>query len=267
MRGGTGLETPTAGRTYSLTAPDGISRGTCIAFLLFISMVGAYVPRLTAGSQKESEVVAAVDRAEEDRETKLLGYSVQESYALFRRADADPSAVMDVATTYAKNKGKAYSIVSESGSRTARFVLRKILQNEEQLSRGQNRNDLLITSRNYEMSLSDPAVHQLDKRDCLVLQIKPRKQSPYLLDGKIWVDATNYHIVRVEGTAAAGSGLAGRPTIERDYTDIDGVPVAVHAKSVSSQLLLGDTVLEIRYQNYRLNVSGGDAHRTSSLKE
>ena len=240
---------------------------TCIAFLLFISVSGAYVPRVTAASQKESKVVAAVNRAAEDRETKLLGYSVQESYALFRRADADPSAVMNVAATYAKDKGKIYNVVSESGSRTGKFVLHKILQNEEQLSHGQDRNDLLITSQNYEMSLSDPAVHQLDNRDCLVLQIKPRRQTPYLLDGKIWVDATNYHIVRVEGTAAAASGLAGRPTIERDYTDMDGVPMAIHARSVSSQLLLGETVLDIKYQNYRLNVSGGNAHRASSLQQ
>ena len=219
---------------------------------------------ITAASQKESEVVAAVNRAEEDREANLLGYSVQESYALFRRADADPSAVMDVATTYSKDKGKIYNVVRESGSRTGKFVLHKILRNEEQLSHGQDRNDLLITSQNYEMSLPDPAVHQLDNRDCLVLQIKPRRQTPYLLDGKIWVDATNYHIVRVVGTAAAASGLAGRPTIERDYTDMDGVPVAIYARSVSRQLLLGETVLDIKYQNYRLNVSGGNAHRASS---
>ena len=260
MRSSAGLETATERRAYSLPARDGINRLRCIAALLFISIVRTDVPRLAAGSQKESEVVAAVDRAAEDRETKLLGYSVQESYALFRRADADPSAVMNVATTYAK-EGKVYNIVSESGSRTGKFVLHKILENEEQLSHGQDRNDLLITSQNYEMSLSDPAVHQLDKRDCLVLQIKPRRQTPYLLDGKIWVDATNYHIVRVEGTAAAASGLAGRPTIERDYTDMDGVPVAIHARSVSSQLLLGETVLDIEYQNYRLKVSGGSEHR------
>jgi hypothetical protein len=117
------------------------------------------------------------------------------------------------------------------------------------------------------MSLSDPAVHQFDKRDCFVLQIRPRRQSPYLLDGTIWVDATNYHIVRVEGTAAAASGSAARPMIERDYTDIGGIPLAVHAKSVSSQALLGETVLEITYQNYKLNVSGKDAHRASSLNE
>lgn len=267
MRSSAGLETATERRAYSLPARDGINRLRCIAALLFISIVRTDVPRLAAGSQKESEVVAAVDRAAEDRETKLLGYSVQESYALFRRADADPSAVMNVATTYAKGKGKVYNVVSESGSRTGKFVLHKILENEEQLSHGQDRNDLLITSQNYEMSLSDPAVHQLDKRDCLVLQIKPRRQTPYLLDGKIWVDATNYHIVRVEGTAAAASGLAGRPTIERDYTDMDGVPVAIHARSVSSQLLLGETVLDIEYQNYRLRVSGGSEHRASSLQK
>lgn len=58
------------------------------------------------------------------------------------------------------------------------------------------------------------------------------RSSPYLLDGKIWIDATHYHVVRVEGTAVAASALTGRPTVERDCTDIDGVPVAIHARSV-----------------------------------
>ena len=236
----------------------------CIALALFSLALLAYVPRLAAASHKESEVITAVDKAEADRETRLLGYSVQESYALFRRGDANPSALMDVSTTYTKDKGKTYQTVNESGSRTGRFVLHKILQNEEQLSHGQDRNDLLITSRNYDMSLPDPAVHKLNNRDCLVLQIKPRRTSPYLLDGRIWVDATTYHVVRVQGTAAAGSALTGRPTLERDYTDIDGVPVAIHARSVSSQMLLGQTVLDIKYQNYKLTVSG-DTHRASPL--
>lgn len=265
MRSRTGLETPSGGHTYPLPAGGGMSIFGCIAFLLFLLVPGAYVPRLTAASQKEGRVVAEVDKAAEDRESKLLSYSVQESYALFRRADADPAAVMDVSTTYSKDKGKVYKIISESGSRTGRFVLHKVLQNEEQLSRGQQRNEILITSRNYEISLSDSAVHECGKRNCLVLQIKAKRPSPYLLDGKIWVDATTYHIVRVEGTAAAASPLTGRPTIERDYSDIDGVPMAIHARSVSSQMLLGETVLDIKYQNYRLNVSGENVHGTPPL--
>ena len=209
--------------------------------------------------------MAAVGKAEEGREARLLGYSVQELYALFRRGDENPSAVMDVSTTYLKDKGKTYKIVSESGSQTGRFVLKKILQNEEQLSRGQDRADVLITSRNYDMSLPDSSVHKLYGRDCLVLQIKPKRSSPYLLNGKIWVDAANYHVVRVEGTAAAAaSAFTGRPTIERDYTDIDGVPVATHARSVSGQMLLGETVVNITYENYRLNLEG-DAHRAGSF--
>jgi hypothetical protein len=90
----------------------------------------------SAGVSSERDVVAAVDRAKRDREAKLLGYSVQESYALFRRGETKASAEMVVSTTYIKNKGKSYQILRESGSTTGRFVLQKILQNEEQLSEG-----------------------------------------------------------------------------------------------------------------------------------
>jgi len=71
----------------------------------------AYIPRVTAASRNQTEILEAVEKAEKDREARLLGYSVHESYALFRRGDRDPSAVMDVATTYIKDKGKSYQVV------------------------------------------------------------------------------------------------------------------------------------------------------------
>ena len=266
MRRAPGTEIPGTRYTSSLPAGSRLWLFLCLVIVLMISARLAYIPRVTAGSRNQTEILDAVEKAEKDREARLLGYFVHESYALFRRGDRDPSAVMDVATTYIKDKGKSYQVVRESGSRIGRFILKKILQNEEQLSQGQQRADALITSRNYDMSVPDSVVHELYGRNCLVLQINPKRSSPYLLDGKIWVDATNYHVVRVEGTATATAalGLSGRPMVERDYAEVNGFPVAIHARSVSSQVLLGETVVEIKYENYKLNFLGEGAHRVGT---
>jgi hypothetical protein len=208
----------------------------------------------SAESRTAGDVVKGVDEAGYARESKLARYTVREKYVLSRKDSSTPTAEMTVNATYIKGAGKTYETVSESGSSAEKLVLHRVLQNERQLSQRRDRQDFLITSHNYEMSLSDLNEHDFHGRKCLIVSIKPKHPSPYLLDGKIWVDANTYHLVRVEGKPTADPSLwTGRPTVERDYTDVDGFPVATQARSISKQALLGETTLEIRYENYQLS--------------
>lgn len=205
-------------------------------------------------SRTPLDVTRGVDQAEYSREKNLAGYTVQERYTLFRRGENTPAALLVVETTYNRSNGKAYRVISESGSWAGKFVLHKILQNEVELSRGDSRQAVLITSRNYDMSVPDLSEHMINGRKCLIVAIVPKRQSPYLLAGKIWVDAETYHPVQLEGEASAEASVwTGRPSIAREYADLEGIPVATHARSTSKQKLLGETVLEIEYENYRLS--------------
>jgi hypothetical protein len=190
------------------------------------------------------------------REKNLTGYTVQETYSLYRRGDDSPSAQMVVQTTYAAAAGKTYHVLSQSGSSTGKLVLHRILKSEEQLTKPGEREHLLITSANYEMSVPDLQPHELHGRKCFIVTIKPLRSSPYLLAGRIWVDADSYHVIRVEGAPTSESSMwAGHSTVERDYVDVDTVPVAVHTKSTSRNALLGESTLNVKYENYRLSVS------------
>lgn len=200
------------------------------------------------------EVIKRIDQAGYAREQNLVGYTVREKYSLFRRGDDTPAAVIVVDTSYKKGSGKTYNVASESGSTSGKLVLRRVLNREQQLSQGEDREGILITSRNYDMALDDFNQHDFLGRQCLVLSVRPKRASPYLLAGRIWVDAATYHLVRIEGKPTADPSMwTGTPMIERDYTDVDGVPVAIHARSTSKQRLLGETVLDIIYQDYHLS--------------
>jgi hypothetical protein len=201
----------------------------------------------------EADIVKGVDQAAYARENNLTGYTVRETYQLFRRGGNSPESQVMVETTYVRDGDKSYKTLSESGSASGKLVLHRILKDEKELSQSKSREDSLITSRNYQMSTPDTGEHELRGRKCLIVLIKPRRSSPYLLDGKIWVDASTYHIVRLEGVPSAEpSIISGRPFVERDYSDIDGFPLAVSAKSTSKQKFLGETVLLIQYENYKL---------------
>ena len=124
-----------------------------------------------------------------------------------------------------------------------------------------NRATALITPANYEMTAKGLGV--VDGRKCVAVEIKPRKESPYLFSGTIWVDAQTESIVQLQGiTSKSPSVLTGPSQVFRQYMIMDGFAMATHAHAVSNSSLLGQTVIKIDYTGYQINPSR-DAGNTS----
>jgi hypothetical protein len=167
---------------------------------------------------------------------------------------------MLVKTTYRKQQGKSYEIISQSGSTFWRNeVLATLLNNEKHMSLPGNVETALIDSANYEMTLDTTAREQLNGRDCLVLDINPRRTSQFLFKGKVWVDARDYSIVLLKGRASKSAFfLASAAEVTRQYEEVSGLPMATHAQATSVSSLLGQTVVKIDYTNYHVDlVTGG----------
>jgi hypothetical protein len=204
-----------------------------------------------------STVVHGVDSSVRNRIDHLAGYTVTEHYAVFRGHDESKQvADMVVKTTYRKESGKSFAIVSQSGSSFWRSeVLDRLLDNEKRMSQPTNVESALINSSNYEMSLAQNSEQKLDGRDCVVLDIAPRRSSEFLFKGKLWVDAHDYAIIQLKGTAGKSAFfLASAAEVTRQYTEISSFPMATHAKAVSGSALLGQTVVKIDYTNYSLDL-------------
>lgn len=193
----------------------------------------------------EENVIRGVDQAELSREMNLSGYSVTEQYIVHNsRFQAD--AAMTVEAIYRRVAGKSYSVASRSGSSVLQTrVLDKLLTEEAEMSRGATRQQALVTSANYKMRLI--AEEAIRGRNCKVLELVPRLKSPHLLNGRAWVDANDYSLVRIEGKPTASpSFLAGRPMITRDDEQIEGFSLATRSHALSDSFLLGETELTIQ---------------------
>jgi hypothetical protein len=208
-----------------------------------------------------STIIHGVDASVKNRIDHLEAYTVTEHYAVFRgKDDTQPTAEMVVKTTYRKQQGKSYEIISQSGSPFWRNeVLATLLSNEKHMSLPGNVETALIDSANYEMKLDANAREQLNGRDCLVLDINPRRTSQFLFKGKVWVDAHDFAIVLLKGRAAKSAFfLASAADVTRQYDEVKGLPMATHAQAISASSLLGQTVVKIDYTNYELDlVTGG----------
>ncbi len=217
---------------------------------------------LTGFSQQiDSEaILKKVDAAVKARIDGIAGYTVMEHYAVFRNKDeTHPVAEMTVKTTYKKETGKSYAILSESGSAVIRnLVLHAILDNEQHINEPGVREGAWITTANYEMQVKPGGVQNLGGRDCVALGLTPKRKEPYLLEGTLWVDAKNGEIVQIEGKASRSSSIFTGPTeMRRQYMDIDGFGEATHARAQSDSFLFGLTVVTIDYRDYQIQVEAG----------
>lgn len=217
--------------------------------------------RLPAQQDASAEIIQRIDASVHARENNLLGYTVTEHYAVFRNHDEQhPAAEMVVKTTYKKDVGKDYAIVSETGSELLRKVLETVLDNERRLNQPANRLTTIITPANYEMTVK--GAETVGGRNCVAVALKPRRVSQYVLNGTIWVDAGDGSIVQLQGVMAKSPSIfAGASQMFRQYVTIDGFGMATHARAVANSWLVGETIIKIDYTGYQMQVgtASGDA--------
>lgn len=203
------------------------------------------------GTIREQGIIQGANQAELDRESNLTGYSVTEHYTL-RNSRSSTSTEITVAATYKKGAGKSYQVVSRSGSSALQaHVLDRLLQEETDMSRGDARQHALINSANYKMRLIGE--ESVAGQPCDILELTPLAKSTHLLKGRIWVDAKDHSLVRIEGKPGASpSFFTGRPMIVREYKKTDGFSLAKQSRATTDGFLLGKTDLTIDYSDYKV---------------
>jgi hypothetical protein len=228
-----------------------------LSVILAASILSFHGSLTLAQPSDTASVVRLVDAAVKERIDNVAGYTVTEHYAVFRSNDEiHPAAEMIVRTTYERNSGKSYMIVSQSGSAVMRnLVLNTILDNEKQMNRPGIRESAWITSANYEMKLERIGTEPLDGRECLLLTLIPKRKAPYLFEGTLWVDSKDGSIVQLQGTASKNSSMVTGPTqVVRQYANIGGFSEATHVKAVSNSSMFGETIVKIDYRDYQIQL-------------
>jgi len=205
----------------------------------------------------EQAIIRGIDAAVKARLDGTLSYTVTEHYQVYRGGDeTHPAAEMTVKTTYEKESGKEYAILSRSGSDAIqKFVLNSILENEKYINEPGVREGSWMTSDNYLMKLKAANPQKVDGRDCYALSVTPKHSGPGLIEGTVWVDAGDQSITKVEGTTAKSVSIfTGATQVMRQYAKFSGFSEAINARATTSSFLFGQTVITIDYSGYELNI-------------
>jgi hypothetical protein len=95
------------------------------------------------------------------------------------------------------------------------------------------------------------------------MQLKPKRSSKYLLEGKVWIDPKEHAILRVEGrTSRSVSFWIGKPFIVQDFRKFEDVWVSASNRSISDVKFLGRTELSVDFTEYKIVRSNHELART-----
>lgn len=195
------------------------------------------------------EVVARMLAHEVQRETAAGGYTGNRQYFL-DNPGLNKQARMVVSVACGPDGTKNFQVVSEQGWNSAnKRVLRKMLESESETSRPSVRPKARITSENYEFQLVNTAT--LEGRLAYVIDVIPRRQDAYLFRGRIWVDAEDYALARVEGEPAKNPSFWIRTVhFAQEYRKSGEYWFPWSTTSISEARIFGKTVVDIHHFDY-----------------
>jgi hypothetical protein len=202
------------------------------------------------GSQ---QIVQRLMEKNQERAATLQHYTGKRSYHLeYRGFPASQDATMDVEVNFDAPASKQFTVVSETGSKLIQNrVFHRLLESEEQAGDSSNRKHTELSADNYDFSLAGT------EGTNYVLNVEPKVESKFLYRGKIWVDAHDFAVTRIEAQPARNPSFwTTKSMIHHTYQKVDnGFYLPKENKTVTNVRLGGVATLTIEYQSYQVTAA------------
>jgi hypothetical protein len=200
-----------------------------------------------------SQVVEKLLEKNAERADALERYRGRRLYQLEYKgfpADLHAEAIVDM--SYSAPATKEFTIVSESGSKLLiNRVFKRLIETELEALKEENRERVELNSRNYDFTMLE--YHSADDGCSYVLAVRPKIPNKFLYRGRIWVDAKDFAVCRIEAEPSQNPSFWIKTTeIHHAYEKVGDFWLPRENESVSSLRLDGRATLTIRYQNYEI---------------
>jgi hypothetical protein len=226
-------------------------RSVPLAFSLLFCAAGAVYAQSGAAALSSTEIVQHMERNNQARSDELKHYtSVRHYQVSYKGFGAKLAAAMDVEVTYNAPGEKSFRIVSQSGSKVLiDKVLKRLIETEKQASGNTSANAL--TAANYKFTLQGS--ESVDGRPAYILDVEPLTGNKLLYRGRIWVDAVDFAVVKIDAQPARNPSLwiAGTK-IDHSYAKTGNFWFP-HENRTESRIRIGGTaLLTIDYGTYKI---------------
>lgn len=254
-------ERATAGR--DMITPMFFQRGRDLfCAIAFVCMAGGVWPQNAAEGLPANidavEIVQQMQRHNQAQTEELKHYKTVRHYQVeYRGFSTTIAARMDVEVNYDAATGKSFRIVSQSGSNLlCNKVLKRAVDSEKEAS--QDKVSTALTTANYRFHLAGS--ESLGGRPAYILDVEPLVESKFLYRGKIWVDAADFAVVKMETEPAKNPSFwISRTQIHYTSAPVDGFWLPQRMRSETKVRIGGTAMLTIDYGSYQVEPENRDS--------
>jgi len=143
-----------------------------------------------------TQIVEQIRQHNQTRADELKEYKALRHYQVeYRGFPTSLMAKMDVEVNYHAATGKSFKVVSQSGSN---FLCDKVLKRavESEKEAAQDKGATALTEANYRFALMGN--ESVGGRSAYILDVEPLTANKFLYRGKVWVDAADFAVVKME---------------------------------------------------------------------
>jgi hypothetical protein len=198
-----------------------------------------------------AQIVEQMQSRDQARTQALKHYKAQRHYQVeYKGFSATVAATMAVEVNYDTASGKSFKIVSQSGSK---LLLEKVLERavDSEKEASQDKSSTALTMANYKFNLSGSEV--LGNRPAYILDVEPLVPSKFMYRGKVWVDAADFAVVKMETEPAKSPSFwISRTLIHCTNAKTDDFWLPEEVRSETKVRIGGTAVLTIDYGKYQI---------------
>jgi outer membrane lipoprotein-sorting protein len=192
--------------------------------------------------QKNAERAAALEQFEGRRVYRME----------YRGVFSERNAEMVVKVRFRAPSSKEFTILSESGSKfVIDHVFKKLLEGEQEATTGDNRYETALNRQNYSFELV--GYENAAEGPRYVLTVTPKTRNKFLYRGRIWVDAKDFAVVRIEGEPGKNPSMwITKTDFAHKYVKVDDFWLPAENYTETAVRWGGKSTLSIEYQDYKI---------------
>jgi hypothetical protein len=214
----------------------------------------AGTPATSGRAQLSSEeIVTNLVQRNLERASALRTYQGTRIYRLeYHGFPGSRSAEMLVDVKYRTPGSKDFSVRSEKGSQLIiERVFKRLLQSEQEAVSEENQRRIALNNENYSFTLA--GYESTPAGSSYILSVEPRTSNKLLYRGRIWVDADDFAVSRIEASPAKNPSFWTKETkIVQVYTKVGDFWLPTSNRSTSAIRLGGQAYFTIDYQDYQI---------------
>src|ERR1035438_2916992 len=222
-------------------------------------------PSISSTPLSVNQVVDNLVRRDKERARDLRHYESTRVYRLaYRGFPSNRDAEMTVHATFTSPSTKTFEVTSQTGSKLIiDRVFKRLLESEKEALEPELHTRTLLNRDNYDIALIgfEPSA----RGNQYVLEVNPKSKSKFVYRGKVWVDATDFAVTKIDAEPAQNPSFwTKKSEIHHEYMKVQDFWLPRRNESISYIRLGGRATLTIDYTDYRAVASSATGNGTNA---